>query len=183
MKVVGYANKLSLHPGENIDFMVSCQNDNYHADIVRLIHGDTSQDGPGFKEEYVKTHIDGEYKGKFQEIRNGSYVTVPDPEELNITESLTIQAWIYPTTTKLREQTILGKWSGSDSVGYRMIITENGCLGLTCANSKTSLVVSSNVPMRDGVWYFAAISYDADKQQVAIYQIPLTIWPNEPSLV
>ena len=51
MKVVGYANKLSLHPGENIDFMVSCQNDNYHADIVRLIHGDTSQDGPGFKEE------------------------------------------------------------------------------------------------------------------------------------
>ena len=69
MKVVGYANKLSLHPGENIDFMVSCQNDTYHADIVRLIHGDISQDGPGFKEEYVKTNIDGEYTGKVQEKR------------------------------------------------------------------------------------------------------------------
>jgi len=182
MKVVGYANKLSLHPGENIDFMVSCQNETYHADIVRLIHGDTSQDGPGFKEEYVKTNIEGEYKGQVQEIRNGSYVAVPDTEELKITESLTLQAWIYPTTTTLREQTILGKWSGSDSTGYRMLISENGCLGLAFANSKTSLKISSDVPMRDGVWYFAAVTYDAEKKQVAIYQIPLTIWPNEPSL-
>ena len=66
MKVVGYANKLSLHPGENIDFMVSCQNDNYHADIVRLIHGDTSQDGPGFKE--IRSNVLIIYKINFFKI-------------------------------------------------------------------------------------------------------------------
>ena len=79
MKVVGYANKLSLHPGENIDFMVSCQNETYHADIVRLIHGDTSQDGPGFKEvfEFAKAKP----KHPFSEI-NMRYPVESDPDHL-----------------------------------------------------------------------------------------------------
>ena len=49
MKVIGYSKQLSVFPGENVDFLVSCDTEQYHADIVKLIHGDTNPDGPGLK--------------------------------------------------------------------------------------------------------------------------------------
>ena len=53
MRVVGYADRFSIQPGETIKFMVSSEVPQYRADIVRLIHGDTNPKGPGFKEEVV----------------------------------------------------------------------------------------------------------------------------------
>jgi len=48
----GYSDRISVAPGEQIQFMVSCEGAaTYQADIVRLIHGDTNPAGPGFKEE------------------------------------------------------------------------------------------------------------------------------------
>ena len=45
--IVGYADHLSVQPGETIQFMVSSQLPSYDADIVRLIHGDPNPLGPG----------------------------------------------------------------------------------------------------------------------------------------
>jgi hypothetical protein len=43
MKIIGYADRFSVQPGETIRFMVSAQDiKTYRADIVRLIHGDTN---------------------------------------------------------------------------------------------------------------------------------------------
>jgi len=49
MKVIGYSRELSVFPGDQVNFLVSCDTERYHADIVKLIHGDTNPDGPGFK--------------------------------------------------------------------------------------------------------------------------------------
>ena len=38
--LVGYADRLSVLAGEEIGFKVSCRSPTYHADIVRLVHGD-----------------------------------------------------------------------------------------------------------------------------------------------
>ena len=39
----GYADRLSVAPGETIEFKVSCDEPgSYRADLVRLIHGDIS---------------------------------------------------------------------------------------------------------------------------------------------
>ena len=50
MKVVGYSDPLSVAPGDNISFMVSCENDTYTADIVKLRRGGKHPDDPDFKE-------------------------------------------------------------------------------------------------------------------------------------
>ena len=43
----GYADRLSVAPGETIEFKVSCDEPgSYRADLVRLIHGDTNPAGP-----------------------------------------------------------------------------------------------------------------------------------------
>ena len=78
MQVVGYTDRLSAAPGESIQFMVSCKSSAYRVDIVRLIHGDTHPDGPGFKEEEVEAPVNREYQGRFQAIERGSHISVPD---------------------------------------------------------------------------------------------------------
>ena len=94
MNVVGYADRISVQPGETIKFMVSCKFPSYRADIVRLIHGDTHPDGPGFKEEEIRTTVSRDYPGAEQLIRNGSYVIVPNEPALNVNGDLTLQAWV-----------------------------------------------------------------------------------------
>lgn len=77
MEIVGYADRLSVAPGETVCFYVSSQRRRYRADVVRLIHGDPNPKGPGFKEEVIPTNVTGDYKGGLQKIYPGSYVCVP----------------------------------------------------------------------------------------------------------
>ena len=50
--ITGYSDRISVQPGQTIQFYVhSERSESYRADIVRLIHGDTNPDGPGYKEE------------------------------------------------------------------------------------------------------------------------------------
>ena len=87
MTVVGYADRLSVEQGQTVRFMVSSEFARYRADIVRLIHGDTNANGPGFKEAVIDTPINGDYPGKYQSFPNGSYAIVPDNDALRLSES------------------------------------------------------------------------------------------------
>ena len=58
---MGYADRLSVAPGENVAFMVSSEPQKYRAEIVQLIHGDTNPRGSGFKAREVMTSVSGEY--------------------------------------------------------------------------------------------------------------------------
>ena len=109
MKIVGYADRLSVQPGETVRFMVSSELPSYRADIVRLVHADDSPGGPGFKEEEVPTSVSGEYPGRKQDLHSGSYVIVPDSPALRLSGSFTLQAWVYPTTPEKGVQEILTK--------------------------------------------------------------------------
>jgi len=53
LNITGYSDKVSVRPGGSIDFMINCTAPTYRAEIVRLICGDTSPAGPGFKEEII----------------------------------------------------------------------------------------------------------------------------------
>jgi N,N-dimethylformamidase len=45
MKLVGYTDRLSVAPGQDIVFMISSEPARYQAQIVRLIHGDINEIG------------------------------------------------------------------------------------------------------------------------------------------
>ena len=67
LKITGYSDRVSARPGETIKFMVNCELGNYRTDIVKLICGDSSPDGPDFKEKlkiYRKITINIQIKRK-----------------------------------------------------------------------------------------------------------------------
>ena len=208
MDVVGYADRLSVQPGETIQFMVSSRLPRYRANLVRLIHGDTNPKGPGFKEELLEASLNQEYMGEYQAIPSGSYVVVPDHAALRQTGSFTLQAWIAPTTPDKGIQGIVTKWSEHENRGYGLVIDEDGSLAVWITGQggqvqkvRSQKPLGRSVPAAHYVqmvtetrpgfpiaqmgvttsWYFVAATFEATTGQVTLYQEPLPAWPSDPT--
>ena len=174
LKLVGYSDRLSVAPGEEIAFKVSADGlDTYDAAIVRLIHGDANPDGPGFKARPVEADANGTYPGRRQEIHAGSYVLVPDHPALSRLESFTIAAMIWPTRPGHGAQAVVAK--GREGVGLFMGLDAQGCLSLMLEDGKGgSQALASGKPMLNRHWYLVAATFDAASGGVTLLQRPLT---------
>ena len=125
LKITGYSDKYSAHPGEDVKFYINAENnDSYDVQLVRLIHGDTNPEGPGYKEEEISASCNGTYQGKNQRIHGGSYIVIPQHENLNI-ESFTLQAYIFPTTPDKGRQGILTKFNEQDKKGFGLFVDDS----------------------------------------------------------
>ncbi|MFP6780908.1 MAG: N,N-dimethylformamidase beta subunit family domain-containing protein, partial [Gammaproteobacteria bacterium] len=172
MKITAYANKVSVAPGETIDFMVNCEEKDFKADIVQLICGDMNPDGPGYKEKFVKTVAGGVYKGRRQVIHSGSYIEVASAPVLQSMQSFTMQAFIWPTTPEKGQQTIISNWSERQQSGAALVITkDSGALGLRLGGGKGKVeTITSGKALLAHEWYFVAASFDAKTKTVTLIQ-------------
>lgn len=169
-ELIGYADKLSVVPGEHIRFMVSTDLPRYSATIVRLIHGDNNPAGPGFKEQVIATEISGEYAGRKQTAYAGSYVLVENAPALAQVRSFTLQAWIYPTTPGNGKQAgLVTHWSPNGPYGFGLFIGEQGDLELRIGAER----VNTGLPLGAHRWCFVAATFDAETGQARLYQLPV----------
>ena len=175
MKITAYADKVSVAPGETIDFMVNCNAPNFKADIVKLICGDMNPDGPGYQEKVCRTNATGTYKGRKQVIHAGSFVEIPHDDRLNGVEDFSVQAFIWPTTPDKGRQAIISKWDAAKSIGATLSIAEdNNGISLTLGNGKSKVEsFSTGKALLAHEWYFVAATWNAKKKTVTIQQQPL----------
>jgi len=62
LRITGYSDKYSVCPGDNIQFYINSEDSEvYETQIVRLIHGDTNPEGPGYKEEEIQAECNKNY--------------------------------------------------------------------------------------------------------------------------
>jgi N,N-dimethylformamidase len=182
VKIVGYADRLSVAPGEQVRFMVSAEVPRYRAELVRLIHGDENPAGPGYTEEPIPSPIDGEYPGRVQRYPMGSAVVVPDAPPLRGLASVTLAAWIWPTTPAKGPQGIVNKWSEPERAGWALVIDEGGELALWLGRGDGEVQrLRSGRPMRARGWYFVAASYDAASGRALLVQQASPSWPLDES--
>jgi len=177
LRITGYSDRYSLCPGEEIKFYVNSeQNEKYHCNIVRMIHGDTNPEGPGFKVEELDTPVNKDYPGRNQIIHGGSYAVIPNDHRMNV-ESFTLQAFIFPTTPDKGVQGILTKLV--DGKGYGLVIDENANLALWVGDSQGKIEkFSSGKPLLRKVWYLVAASYNAASGKIHLYQEPVVTSAN-----
>src|SRR5258708_12860399 len=97
-KIFGYANRISVRPGEEISFHVNCDGANEAAaQLVRLIHGDTGPAGPGHVEVEVDSPINGRWAVKKQFTQLGSFLKAPHPDpNLPVSATFPLLAFIFP---------------------------------------------------------------------------------------
>ena len=121
-KIFGYANRISVRPGEEISFHVNCDGaSEADAQLVRLIYGDTGEAGPGHVEVEVDSPANGRWKVKKQFTQLGSFLKVTDPENrLAVSGDFSLMAFIWPTMPhRGNRQTILGRWDTLHNPGTR----------------------------------------------------------------
>ncbi len=173
IRVTGYADRLSVRPGDKITFYVHSENEEkYQADIVRLIHGDTSPDGPGFKEELIQSDTNTEYSGTHQPIYAGSYILVPHQTQFDV-DSFTLCCYIYPTLPDHGMQGIITKWNEKEKTGYGLWINEKSQLCFRIGRiGKGIETVNTEKPLFRNVWYRVSVSYNAEAGQVCLSQHP-----------
>jgi N,N-dimethylformamidase len=174
LRLLGYTNRLSVAPGQTIDFMVSCEGPDYQARLVRLIHGDENPDGPGFKQVLVPSAIDGRYAGRHQAIRSGSYVEIPLPAG-GIGSSLAFSVYLWPTNPGAGEQVIASIGDASGSSGWGLVLAGDGAVELVVGSSR----ISTGVALHRWAWYRIECRIDAGRGTVR--QTPVRTLPHDNS--
>ncbi len=174
LRITGYSDRYSVCPGDRIKFYVNSENnEEYEAQMVRLIHGDTNPEGPGYKEEEITANCNMNYPGRNQRIHGGSYVVIPQDDRFHL-QNFTLQAYIFPTTPSKGRQGILTKWAEERGSGYGLFIDDEGCLSVEIGDGNGSVTrLSTGKKLLRKVWYLAAASYDADSGRVILYQEPV----------
>src|SRR4051794_26831209 len=149
-KIFGYANRISVRPGEEISFHVNCDGaSEAEAHLVQLIHGDSHKDGPGPVEREVDCPANGHWPVKKQFTQLGSYLEIADPQNLLAIEgAFSLMAFIWPTMPKKgTRQTILGRWNTLRNSGYALGINPSGHLEFWVGNGAEVDYVTAELPL------------------------------------
>ena len=163
--LLGYSDRLSVAPGEPIRFFVSSPAPEYDVSLVRLIHGDPNPAGPGFKEELVRSAIDGRHPGRVQPLQSGSHVLVPHAPELCPAGSFSVAVWLCPTAPRLGVQGLVTKLDAGHGWG---VLLGPGGAALRIDSSE----VGTRVPLLPWEWYLLVCMMNAVSGTVRLVQRP-----------
>ncbi|MFV0297184.1 MAG: N,N-dimethylformamidase beta subunit family domain-containing protein [Hyphomicrobiaceae bacterium] len=171
LPIAGYADRLSVRPGEKIGFKISSQHEGtYDARLVRIICADANPNGPGILEDAVSSSIEGAYNCHAQPIHLGSYGVVEKDIDLSSGKGLTFIATIWPTMPEAkRRHGVLAAYDPNTRVGFALAVGEDGSAEAILG----SLRVKTRVPMENRQWYRVVASYDAARQSLSVAQVRL----------
>jgi N,N-dimethylformamidase len=173
VKLFGYADKISVRPGDVIQFYVNADGtDSAEAQLVRLIHGDEHPAGPGFVEEAIDCAANGSWGVEKQYTQLGSFLEVTDPErKLALEGSMTLCAFIHPLQPQIGlRQCLIGRWDNDKNYGFCLGINKTGRLEFWVGQGHEVIAVEAEVPLQPQMWYFVAGTLDARTGRASVYQ-------------
>jgi len=167
----GYCDEPSVAPGETQRFYVSTDTPcRYAAQLVRLRHGDTDANGPGFREIEIDAAINGSHDGKPQRTQAGGYIEIPDAAaRLAGASGLTVHAYVWPTLPGLT-QGIVSRWNERAQAGWALLM-EDGYPVFQIADGKgRSVRVRSERRLFGEVWYSLVAGFDPRSGRLFVSQ-------------
>lgn len=167
----GYSDKPSVAPGGVMTFHVSSDNPGImRADLVRLIHGDTNPEGPGFREEVISSDINGDYPVGPQRTQMGSYITVADPGKSCASDSFTVHLFVQSTLDGDKRQGLISRWSESDQSGWAVYLAE-GYVHIAVGDGQgNTTVLKGDRRLFPEVWYSVSATLDHQKGILSLRQ-------------
>jgi N,N-dimethylformamidase len=165
--VMGYADAISVEPGDTIGFKVSCVGaPHYRAEIHRVLSPEAGPSAPPFRTVRIETPANGEYPARERPLRAGSWAMVPSHPLVAGLTSFTIQAFVWPTLPGRGRQALLGTWCPRPGTGFGLVLDGAGALELRLGGA----AVSSGTRLLSRKWHFVAASYDGATGAVRLYQ-------------
>ena len=171
LPIAGYADRLSVRPGETIAFKISSQLvEPYAASLVRIICADANPAGPGLKEEPVAAPFAGRHPSRLQPVHLGSYGLIDSGADLTSARGLTFVATIWPTTPGIgRRQGILSAYDPTTRVGFALAIGEDGSAEALVGATR----VKTRLPLEGRRWSRVFAIYDRERRTLTVGQVAL----------
>jgi N,N-dimethylformamidase len=172
LPIAGYADRLSVRPGETIGFKVSSRlSGPYRARLVRVISADPNPAGPGIREEPVAAEIEASYPSREQPIHQGSYAIINANHDLSGGSGLTFIATIWPTLPDLkRRQGVLSAYDPNTRLGFALAVGEDGSAEAIIGTTR----VKTRRPLIARRWYRVFARWDAVAQRLSVGQVELS---------
>jgi N,N-dimethylformamidase len=143
--LVGYTNKLSGRPGDQIDFQISSQSKSpIKAQLFRSINADPNPKGAGIIEESCENFFPTQiFAGRNQSFFPGSYGKTSHAVTVTAKNELRVILLVCPTLYCVHNQTLLG-------IGEtELLMNPDGCAELHSGDN----VVSAPKPLSLNHWY------------------------------
>jgi N,N-dimethylformamidase len=182
LKIIAYADEISVRPGGRIKVMVSCPGtDRFRADVRRIIQGDVNPEGPGYRDEPVEIDLGGPFPGRVQPIHPGSYVEVARSEPAASLESFTIALMTAPSMPNGGRQALVCHRDPANGAGFSLHLDDDGRVRLDVGNGNGDEAgVCSGRSMLPQHWYLVVATFDAASETMQIEQRPLRSYAGNP---
>ncbi|MDA1071462.1 MAG: N,N-dimethylformamidase [Proteobacteria bacterium] len=172
MKLLSYTDRLWARAGQTVTVHASAEGfDSLEVDLVRLVCGDDSPAGPGYRLEPV-AGPQQTVPAAFQAIHAGSCILADDAAGLRCLDDATVQILVWPTTPSDAEQAVMGIWDATTKAGFLLSIGPDGA-ALTTGDGDTVSRVATGAALTAREWYLIAASHDAVNGMLRIAQHPL----------
>lgn len=176
LNITAYVDQVSVCPGETLRLMVHCEHPSYTVETVKVVHGDTSPAAPALK-LLATDGVRRTLPGRPQRVLAGSFGLTEQAPPWPLDQSLTFQAYVFPTTPGKGRQAIMARIDPACGSGWWLGIDERGCAMFERHEAGMAEQVASGAPMQAGCWYFVTGSYDAAGARLTVSQRPLRTRP------
>lgn len=174
--IIGYCDKISVHPGETIQFFASTYGPgNFSASLVRAINGDGLSCPDRFKAVKVPTPFSGTYPGQEQPIYTGSYARIDRiADSLDQLKSFSIVALIQLSRGTSSPQFAVSRWDALQQKGWAIGTDERG-EGAAWIGDGTGHMTKLRTSRRilPGRWTMIGASFDDGTGEFRVYDVLL----------
>lgn len=170
LPLAGYADRLSVRPGETIAFKVSnATGAPVKTRLVRVISADANPASPGIREEPVDSSVRVVREPERYGLERGSYARIDGGIALAGLSSFTLISTVQPTLLG-RNCAILSLLDADGRRGVGLGMDEAGRFVGTFGLQEISERLECPEPARDHTWYRIWLTYDARSRQAIIGQ-------------
>jgi N,N-dimethylformamidase len=166
--LAGYADKLSVRPGETIRFHVASQGASAIATrLVRVVSADANPVGPGVIEEPMPAKLGEISKSHAQHVPLGSYAIVDDLPPLAAGRDFTIVVLVCPTGRNSKPQAIISRMDrGTPLLGVALTLDQGGQL----IGQIGTTAIRQDQPLAIDRWSRIALCYDQGARSFTLSQ-------------
>jgi len=167
-RLLAYTDRVTAAPGERIEVKVSApEAGTYKAKLIRLICGDESPEGPGYKAQDIESPIARDYPARLQPIHYGSHIEFRKGGP-QLSGSFTLLAMVLPTLPqKGAAQAIMGNFDAANRSGCSLLIDASGRLAVHLGDSPQ---LHLDQAMTDRTWYLVSLAFDASAGSITLRQ-------------
>ncbi len=128
---------------------------------------DSSGNGKHGTENGGVSYVTGQFGQAVSFDGGDDYLEIPDTNLLDLSNSLTLSAWIYTTSHEANTKGIISKGRSSNGTGYRLGVY-NGKADLGLNNNLYNCFVHSKEPINTNKWVHIAGSWDGTIMKIYV---------------